>query len=272
MSIINDKLISDLIIRVNEKILTDENFTFESDHDMTIKLSDQVILYNNGTDWQVVPLLVSLSYPIIYDYYQFEENKYDISLVVCPISLTATIFKGKFKFETYVDNIMILRDIDTDELIPINSNYKLNNQTENFTNKRIEVKIITLRNAIIFAPDPKYMILNKNIKLSPILDIHYYSNNVDLNNNEFNSLIHPKTLVYVVQYKSYNLEENKTSILLGKDVNKSEVTGYDFRKSKMYDYLKKINTKILNREGYILPCLWYVAKSVYPSARLIYID
>lgn len=269
MSKISEKYMTE----IKEKTLSTDDFTFESDHDMSIKLSDQVILYNTGDQWKIIPLLIFLCFPIIYDKYSFEENIYDVTVVVCPISLMATVLIGTFEFETYHENTMILREVNTSDLIPIDSGYKIDEKYVIENNKRLEVKIMTLRSAIIMSPDPKYMILNKSKKeLTPIFDIDYYSNEFDYNKTEFNSLIHPKTLVYIIQYKSYTDEENKTSILLGKDVNKNTVTGYDFKKSQISEYLKKHNSKILNREGYILPCLWYIAKSTYPSAKLVYMN
>lgn len=258
---------------IKSKKLTHDDFIFSPDHDMTIKLSDQVILYNTGDQWKIVPLLISLAYPIIYDKYDTGENVYDITIAVCPVSLMATILKGVFNVEIYYENVLVLREESTNDLIPIDSGYKINEKYVVENNKRLEIKIMTLRSAIIMIPDAKYMILNstKFKHLKSIIDIEYYSSNVDYNGNDLNSLIHPKTLVYIIQYKSYNDDENKTSILLGKDVNKSTVTGYDFRLSKTLDYLKKNNSKILNRAGYILPCLWYIAKITYPDAKLVYI-
>lgn len=270
MSVINKKIINQLSEQLNDKKLEFDDYTFETNHDMTIKLTDQVILYNDGNTWNIVPLLIFLSYPIIYSKYEIENNIYDITLIVCPVTLISTILKGIFTFETYQDNIMILRENDTNDLIQIISGNNEKHQMEN--NKRIEIKIMTLRNSIMFAPDPKYMILNKKKELKPIINLNYYSNGLDLNNNELSYLIHPKTLVYIIQYKSYTDEENKITIILGKDSNKSTVTGYDLKKSKIFNYLKKQHAKILNREGYTLPCLWYIAKTLYPIAKIIYVN
>jgi hypothetical protein len=84
-------------------------------------------------------------------------------------------------------------------------------------------------------------------------------------------LIHPKTLIYVIQYKTYNTGEEKISLVLGKDAVKNDVTGYDIKKSGLYKYLSTHKQKIINRDGYLMPMLWYIAKSVYKTSRLVYI-
>lgn len=262
---------NNIINTMKDKILSEDDYTFEQDHDIKIKLSDSVLLYNSGHQWKIIPLIVALSYPIIYDKYNLETTTYDITIAICPISLRTTSFKGTFEFETYYEKTMILKEKSTNDLIPIDSGYKIDKKYVIEYNRRSEVKIMTLRSAIIFAPDPKYMVVKKN-KGEPIIGIAYYSNSLDYNGNELNSLIHPKTLVYIIQYKSFETDEDKVTILLGKDINKSQVTGYDFRKSKVDEYLSKHDSKILNRSGYVLPCLWYIAKSVYPDAKLVYID
>ena len=167
---------------------------------------------------------------------------------------------------------MILIEKDTDNLIPIDSGLKIDKKYIIENNKRSEIKIMTLRSAIIFAPDAKYMILNNDIEIIPIIKLEYYSNNLDYENNELNILIHPKSLVYIIQFKSFISKDDKTTILLGKDINKLQVTGFDFKKSKIDYYLSKNESKILNRSGYIIPCLWYIAKIDYPDAKLVYIN
>lgn len=260
--------------KIKNKIITVSDYSFESDHDMTIKLSDQVVLYNSGDGWKIVPLLLAVSYPIIYDKYKFDDKIYDITIAACPLSLRATVFKGIFEFETYQNDIMILKESATTNLLPIDSGYKIDKKYVIENNKRSEVKITTLRNAIIMAPDAKYMILSKKLvkKIDPIVGTDYYSNMLDYTGKELNALIHPKTLVYVVQYKSFVDEDEKVTILLGKDSSKTEVTGFDFRKSKIMEYLSKHHTKIINREGYIIPCLWNVAKTCYADAKIVYMD
>lgn len=261
------RIISDM----KNKIISLDDYEYHSDHNMTLKLSDQVLLYNTGDQWKVVPLLLALSYPIIYDKHTIDDESYDVTIVVCPVTLRSVIFKGIFEFETYDKYTMILKEKDTTNLLPIDSGFKIDKKYVIESNKRSEVKIITLRSALIFAPDVKYMIISKKseIKISPIIELSYYSNEKNLSGEDLDGLIHPKTLVYIIQYKSYVEEDDKTSIVLGKDVNKSAPTGYDSRKSKIFIYLNKQNSKIMNREGYVIPMLWWVAKIDYPISKVI---
>ena len=110
-----------------------------------------------------------------------------------------------------------------------------------------------------------------NNKISPIIDLSYYTNYSLINNTTIEHLVHPKTLVYVIQYKSAKSNEEKTSILLGRDMNNANVTGYNIKKSALFEYLSKYWRKIINKNGFVMPCLWYIAKNDYKDAKVVYI-
>ena len=264
---INDNIIQN----IKNKTLNINDYEFSVDSDDSLTLTDHILLYNTGNTWKVIPILIALSYPIIYDKYSINDETYDITLVLCPVTLRCTMFKGIFEFITYQNYRMILKEKNdpNENLIPIDLGIKIDKKHILQTNRRSEVKISTLRSALVISPDPIFMITNKTI--IPVINIDYYSNNIDINGNILDGLIHPKTLVYVIQYKSYSTGDEKISIVLGKDITKNEITGYDAKQSEIYDYLEKYKQKIINREGYIMPMLWYLAKDIYKSSRVVYI-
>ena len=247
------------------------DYTFASDSGDKLKLSDNVLLYNTGDIWKIVPLTLALSYPIIYDKYSMDDVTYDITIVLCPVTLRATMFNGLFEFETYQDYRMVLREVnvnsDPNILMPIDIGLKIDKKYMIQSNKRTEIKISTLRSIIGLAPDSLFMSSDK--KINPVIDIDYYSNFMDLDNKPLEGLIHPKTLIYVMHYKSHSTEEDKISLILGKDISQHDVTGYDARYSKIFDYLEKHQKKTINREGFVMPMLWYMAKDIYRTSKVV---
>ena len=237
------------------KILDAHDYKYTQNHTLTINLSDQIVLFNLDNVWKVIPLIVSLSYPIIYD----TCDKNIVSIVVCPISLRCSVFKAKYVFEKYHDGIMILKNVDTMEHEPITQKLIIDDKILFNNSKRYEIKIMTLKNALMLVPDLLILQTNKSIK--PLINIKYYSNKYDIENNKIKSKIHPKTLVYVIKYKSAKTNKNKKIILIGLDVSKNIVSGYDLHKSGIMNYLEKYKYKILENTGYIYPILWFTQMS-----------
>lgn len=246
------------------------NYTFESyDHNNT-NLEDNVILYNCGNSWKVIPLNLMLSYPIIYDTYLYDDEKYDITIVVCPITLRCVMFKGIFEFYDYENLSMFLTDKDEKEYLPIDLNKKIDKNFVIEENKRIEVKIMTLKNAILYAND--IFFIKTKEKINFIINEDYYNDSKDIYGNEmkYNS-VHPKTLVYIVNFESQTNKNKKIAVLIGNDYSKNKVSGYDVIKSKLNDHLMKYRSKIIKKDGYIMPILWYIAKELYEKEKLVYL-
>lgn len=263
----------DFTKNIKDKYLTQDDYKFSPDSG-SLKLADQVISYNSGDIWKIIPLLIMLSYPIIYDKYSFNNESYDITIILCPLTLRCIIFKGLFEYETYQEHKMVLQEKNTENLIPIDLGIKIDEKYVIHPNKRTEVKISTLRSILVITPDPIYLELKYNLKkkIIPLIDISYYSNYKDINGNELNVLIHPKTLVYVIQYKSFTTNKEKTTIVLGRNITKNKVTGYNTQKSGIFEYLEKHKQKIINKSGFIMPMLWYLAKDAYMNAKVVYIS
>jgi hypothetical protein len=258
-----------IIQNIKNKFLNLDDYNYVAIAPESLKLYDKVIIYNTGDQWKIVSLNLMLSYPIIYDKYSLDEETYDITIILCPVTLRCVIFKGLFEFETYQEYRMILREKNTETHLPVDLGMKIDNKYLIQSNRRLEVMILTLRSALMTAPDAIY--LNYEKKSEHVINLEYYSNKLDIGGNELDGLIHPKTLIYVIQYKTYNTGEDRISLVLGKDAVKNEVTGYDVKKSGLHKYLSTHKQKIINRDGYIMPMLWYIAKDVYKSSRLVYI-
>jgi len=242
------------------------------EYDSKIALSDKVLVYCVADVWKIVAFNISISYPIIYDKFIDNDKSYDMTIVLCPITLQSVILKGKFKFKTYEKLTMILED-DEGSMLPIDMGYKIDKKYIIRTNKRTDIKIMTLKTAITgYAMDCLYVKTNPDIVCDPVINISYYSNNLDyLNKNLEDALIHPKTLAYVIYFKSHEMKD-KISIVLGKDTDKYIISGYDFKKSKIMHYLYKYQKKIINKYGFVMQMLWCCAKELYPEAKIIYIS
>ena len=114
---------------------------------------------------------------------------------------------------------------------------------------------MTLKNALMLVPD--LLILQTNKSVYPVINKKYYTNKLDTSDNKIKSSIHPKTLVYIIKYKSLKSNKSKKLILIGKDASKNNVSGYDLYKSGIMDYLDKYKYKIMENSGYIYPILWF---------------
>lgn len=268
----NKESVMDKIIKtIKDKILNTIDYVFVHDIPENLKLKDNVLLYNTGDTWKIVPLKLALSYPIIYDKFNVDEQVYDITVAICPVTLRSAIFKGTFEFETYNEYTMMLKEkANKNVLIPIDMGIKIDQQYIIQENRRIEIKIATLRSIITIAPDAVFAKSDKIIK--PVVDISYYTNIKDINKYELEGLIHPKTLVYIVQYKVYTTGDEKITIILGRDISQHSVTGYDSKKSRIFNYLEKMQNKLINKEGFIIPMLWYMAKNLYHKSEVVYIN
>lgn len=123
---------------------------------------------------------------------------------------------------------------------------------------------MTLRNVLTMVPDVLYLKTDK--KIDYVVKNEYYENKLDIENKKVELEIHPKTIVRIVQYK-----KGEINIVLGNDVTKNEVTGYDIKKSGFKNYLLKKQHKIINKKGYILSMIWMYAREEYKDAKITYL-
>ena len=249
---------------MENKILKKSDYSIVQNN-YKINLYDDVLMYSVGNDkFRIIDIYISLSYPIIYDIYEQDE---DITIILCPISLRAIALKGIFKINSYVDNILILED-NEQNVIPINMKYKIDKNHIIYSNKRFDVKIMKLKNALIYSTDSTFILPNNNIVLDTIFPISYYNNFDDIKGNKIKSKYHPKTLCYVVVYINDSNKKN-TKIIIGNDVDKNEISGYNLDKSKFSKYLNKNKEKIIENNVFIMPILYYIALNEYDKKLFI---
>jgi len=231
-------------------MIKQDEYEVNNGEDSPLNLTNKVVLYTDGDLWKIVPLSIMKKYPILYDcFHESGEGIYPITLVVCPISLITIVLKGLYTFEKYNDVIILRSDSIT---------FPINNIPKNI--KRLEAKILTLKNAITLVRDISYIILKKQpTKKTEKLKSYYKDNPYD------------KSLVYVISYKSFKTKNDKYSIIIGKNINKDTITGYDISKSGVLEYLTKNQQKIINKEGYSFPCLLYMAFKLFPNSRIVYL-
>lgn len=261
------ELKQNIINNINSNILNKNNYDFIAEPETKIHLIDKIILYFDGVNWKIILLDIFLSHSIIYDEYILNNEKFTISVIVCPVTLRAVILKGLFKANNYINNKLMLEDIENKNIITIDEKIKLDKHIIH-NNFRHDVKIMTFRDAIIMTPDALFMNYKNEIKY--IINPEYYINLLTINDKEINSKIyHPKTLVHLLQYKSKTTGEYKNKIIIGKDINQNNITGYDLKKSNLTNYLNDKFDVLIEKKGFIMPILWYIAKDEYIDTDII---
>jgi hypothetical protein len=249
-------------------ILTNDDIIINDDIIKSLALSDPVISFNNGNYWIIMPLDIMLRYPIIWTKLYTDTKIIDVSIVLCVRTLQISMFDSTLKFHSYIKNKLFLSN-NENSLIPIDNNISIDIDKNLEYNKRYQVEIQTLRNALIDYNDVKYLHINKKGKY--VLNKDYLHNYLDYENIKIDELIyHPKTLIHLIQYESHN--KKKITLLIGSDATNIEPTGYDKKKSGFDKYVATYVNKIIEKNAYIMPILYYQAKILYPDSRVVHID
>src|SRR5579863_3815265 len=151
------------ILKEDDYIITDK------DSYKYFKISDKVVCFFSGRDWNIILLDDMLAYPILYfDFWSEKDDTfYKNSLLVCPITMRSMIYKGRIKILDVINDRLYLLNTDTNDEFFMDSPYT-GHYTEEGVEKKIkshvkrhEVKILTLRDAFMFVLDPKYVVINK---------------------------------------------------------------------------------------------------------------
>lgn len=262
--------------KVFNNILTkDDYISIIDDIYKYYNLKDNIVCFFNGKKWNLVHLKAMLTYPILYfDFWsEKDETTYVNTLLVCPITLRAIIYKGKIKIIDIINDRLYLLNTDTnDEFfmdMPYTGHKDAQGSEKNIKShiKRVEVKIVILRDVYIFANDPNYVKVNKPI--DTIIKIDYYTNRLTPNGDVLYNTLHPKTLVYIVQYFSRKISKYRYSVIVGKDVSRDKISGYDYKKSQIWAYLDRYKREFIQKRAYIYTCFWYAIQKLYPDARII---
>ena len=225
----------------------------------SITLSDIVVVLNYKTNWVVIQLDLLLSFPIIH----LKSNDDILSVLLCLKTLRTMAIPTKVLFDSYdkENNLDIRFKLESGELILFDE--------RNINLKRFQCKIQSLRSALIEYGDVKYLSypFELDFKLK-----NYYLDNYDSNGKDITNLqFHPKTLVTLIQY--VEKEKIKTTILIGSTSNIMNSTGgYEPKKDKIDQYLASMVDKLVEKDAFIMNCLLYTARILYPNSKAIVMD
>jgi hypothetical protein len=128
-----------------------------------IKLNKPVVCFNNLNEWIVIDLNEFIKTPIIWTEIYSEDKIINVSIIVCPRTLRCAVFEGKFKSKYYKDDRLFLEN-EEKSLIPIDLNISIDNEYNLELNKRYQLYIQTLKNALIDYYDIKYLHPKSDIK------------------------------------------------------------------------------------------------------------
>jgi hypothetical protein len=236
-----------------------------------INLNSPVVCFNNLSEWIIIDLDVFMKTPIIWTQILSDNKVIQVSIVICPKTLRASVFEGKLKSKYYKDDRLILEN-EEKSLIPIDANIAIDTEFNLEINKRYQVYIQTLKNSLIDYYDIKYLhpIKTKTNKTKYVYRKSYLYDKLDENNNEIkiDLKFHPKTLVNLIQYNSKD-NIKKITIIIGKESHPLEIKGYDNKKSGFDEYILKYEDEIIKKESFIMPMLYYKALQIYPSSKII---
>ena len=224
-----------------------------------ITLSEHVVVFNYKTSWIIIQLDLLLCHPIIH----LKNNDDILSVLLCLKTLRCMAIPAKVLFESYD------KENEYEIIFRLESGESIIFDDRNYNLKRFQCKIQSLRSALIEYGDVKYLShsFEINLKLK-----NYYLDNYDVNNKDITNLqFHPKTLVTLIQY--IEKEKTKTTILIGSTSNIMNSTGgYEPKKDKIDSYLASMVDKLVEKDAFIMNCLLYVARILYPNSKAIVMD
>jgi len=255
---------------MNNRYLTNSDYIFENTGELSMK--DEIFAYHDGLKWKIIPLDLLKRYPTIHDKYYDDTNDttYPITISLCPFTLVCSVFMGLYVPSAYlINSTLILTNIDGD-LLPIISGYITNPDGDIHRAKRWECFIKTFRNAITDYPDCLILKKKDGNMGQYIVDPKYYIDSGLLYMvPKSPDMVHPKTLVYVLQYKSLKTDSNKYTIIIGKDASMEKPSGYNSKESGILDYINNMHFKFSEKSVFMMPILWFSWINFYPSAKII---
>jgi hypothetical protein len=253
---------------LSQNILYANNYVFNRNPPKNYDLFEKILSYFDGYSHKIIPLKYALSYPIIYDtYIDSNEEAHDITILLCPFTLSAVAIEGIFYATKYTENycLVITNNIDTFSIL---NSYQMPQL------KKIDVSIKVLRNMFTQQTDSKYLDIKQDIKIPPnIMPSKYYTSLIHNMNRQMedklNIHIHDKTLVYVIIYTSSSTNNFSKTILIGKNSTMKKKSGYNIVKSGIYKYLAKYENKIKEKSGLVVPVLWFACQDFASTSHIL---
>jgi hypothetical protein len=279
MNIFND--FNDVKESLKNRVLRYPSFSTQTKLRNFISLQDNIFLYNDGRIWKIIPLSVAQKFPIIHDHY-FEKindqnqvgRTFAMTISICPFTLFATALFGEFIpiDKVYNNNIVLTNKNNEDQiLVPIINNLysKETGTISDELTRKLEVRFMTLKNAITKYPDCEF--IDQEISHpNSLVDSHYLKNDqIIYPAKNFSDKYHPKTIIYVIEYKSKKTGEYKYSLLVSKDVKKIKANKADIDINGFEIYLDHMGNKIREKGGLIYPCFWFAWDGLFPQSKLI---
>ena len=124
---------------------------------------------------------------------------------------------------------------------------------------------MTLRNALSNHPDCTFIDNQKIDSIKPIVPNDYLQTKEILYNApKFSHKYDPKTIIYIIEYKSNNTTDyfKKTVIIPIKN-------NFDLSKNGFGKYFDKMINDIRDKGGMIYNCLWFAWNSTFPDSKVI---
>jgi len=270
---------------IKNRIIKHPVFTNVSNKHLNV--NDVVLLYSDGKNWKLVPLNIAMMYPIIYDLYYEQNIKHNdldliipISVIICPFTLYSLILFNRVELYDHVYNNNLVVNDKKHIYVPIvNKTYEIASvdavndmdEVKDVYVRRSEVRIMTLLNALKEFPDCLYLDVKKikHIYLVDGLTIDYYKNDIIYYPYTINNKYHPKTLVYIIEYKSSKTNQYKFTVIVPKNASRDNIGTYDFVKNGFHKYYNKMIEKMRNKGGLIYSCLWFAVEGLYRDVKMI---
>ncbi len=242
-----------------------------------INLSDPVLVYTDGISWKVIPFKYALVYPVVHDIY-FDSNykrkdKYianEITVCICPYTLTSVILFGTYVPNGYVHNGSIVLEMDSEKVVVPFHGTLVSKVTGEYIEsiRRSEIKLMSMRNCITRFPDCKF--LQSTIDLEPLVNSDYLDSTKMMYINTPDRTYHPKTFTFVIEYMSQDPDYDKPKrvAVVGEDADKTKRGSYDTRVNKITEYEEAQSENLREKSAIIIPCYWSAAKEMYPDINV----
>lgn len=244
-------------------------------------LTDVVLVYYNGENWNIIPISILKCHPLINDKIvekyvdqetdDIKTNIFDITVIYDSFTSSVAVYAGTYSIANYFYNgSLVLKNSNNDLVSAVTG--KIISSTNNASNIKIQIirkwecYIRTLRDAISEHPNCKYF-NNGKLTLKPIItptDINKYK-------GKYNNKCHPYTICYLIEYLSEKTSKKKYVIVVGNDSNKTVKSGLNVNKNGIIEYFSKMQHDLINRMGFTTPIYWFAWQIFFPDSKTIFL-
>jgi hypothetical protein len=224
-----------------------------------IKQNDLVLVYFNGGIWKIIALDDMLNNLVYRDNYieitsDNTKNVSDISITLCPQSMSPIIYFGKFEHDNkYNMSNLIIKDIDSKIKIQQLTGKSID-PLKKAHYRRKELTFMKLKNALFMYPDCLFLNdpSHKKPKKLHKLKTNKIDNRLQIDDNHLIFGIHSS----ISQYNKIVIDRNNKLM-------------FDTTGSKINKYFENNLSDIRDDGGFIIPCYWHVWMTFYPKSNVI---